>query len=41
MVERQTLLNILEKHGGNRGKAAAELGISPVTLWRKLKLARE
>ena len=40
MVERQTLLNILEKHGGNRGKAAAELGISPVTLWRKLKLAR-
>ena len=41
MVERQTLLNILEKHGGNRGKAAAELGISPVTLWRKLKLSRE
>ena len=41
MVERQTLLNVLEKHGGNRGKAAAELGISPVTLWRKLKLSRE
>jgi PAS domain S-box-containing protein len=36
-AERQTLLTMLEKHGGNRKKAAAELGISPVTLWRKLK----
>jgi len=36
-AERQTLLNMLEKHGGNRKKTAAELGISPVTLWRKLK----
>ena len=36
-AERQALLTILEKHGGNRKKAAAELGISLVTLWRKLK----
>jgi transcriptional regulator with PAS, ATPase and Fis domain len=36
-VERQTLLKMLEKNGGNRKKTAAELGISPVTLWRKLK----
>ena len=37
MAERQTLMNVLEKHGGNRKKTATELGISPVTLWRKLK----
>ena len=37
MAERQTVLRMLEKHGGNRKKAAAELKISPVTLWRKLK----
>jgi transcriptional regulator with PAS, ATPase and Fis domain len=37
-AERQTLLTMLEKHGGNRKKTAAELGISPVTLWRKLKI---
>jgi PAS domain S-box-containing protein len=37
MAERQTILQMLEKHGGNRRKAAGELGISPVTLWRKLK----
>ena len=36
-AERRTLLQVLEKHGGNRKKTAAELGISPVTLWRKLK----
>jgi PAS domain S-box-containing protein len=36
-AERRTLLQVLEKHGGNRRKTAAELGISPVTLWRKLK----
>jgi transcriptional regulator with PAS, ATPase and Fis domain len=36
-AERQTLLAMLEKHGGNRKKTAADLGISPVTLWRKLK----
>ncbi len=39
-AERQTLLKILEKHRGNRKKTAAELGISPVTLWRKLKIPR-
>jgi PAS domain S-box-containing protein len=39
MAERQTLLKMLEKHGGTRKKAAEELGISPVTLWRKLKTA--
>ncbi len=39
-AERQTLLKVLEKNGGNRKKTAAELGISPVTLWRKLKAAR-
>jgi PAS domain S-box-containing protein len=38
MAERETLLQMLEKHGGNRKKTAAELGISPVTLWRKLKI---
>jgi DNA-binding NtrC family response regulator len=38
MAERQTLLQMLEKHGGNRKKTAAELEISPVTLWRKLKV---
>jgi PAS domain S-box-containing protein len=37
MAERQTLLQVLEKNEGNRKKTAAELGISPVTLWRKLK----
>jgi PAS domain S-box-containing protein len=37
MAERQTLLKMLERHGGNRRKAAADLGISAVTLWRKLK----
>ena len=37
MAERQTLLKMLEKHEGNRKKTAQELGISPVTLWRKLK----
>jgi PAS domain S-box-containing protein len=39
-AERQTLLKMLEKHGGNRKKTAAALGISPVTLWRKLKIPR-
>ena len=28
---------ILEKHGGNRIRAAQELGISRATLWRKIK----
>ncbi len=38
-AERQIVLKMLEKHGGNRKKTAKELGISPVTLWRKLKTA--
>lgn len=37
MAEMQALLRILEKHEGSRKKAAEELGISVVTLWRKLK----
>jgi PAS domain S-box-containing protein len=36
-AELETILRVLEKHGGNRKKAAEELGISPVTLWRKLR----
>lgn len=34
--ERKTLLDALEKAGGNKGKAAEMLGISRVTLWKKL-----
>ena len=37
MAERQAILRVLEKYGGSRKKAAAELGISTVTLWRKLR----
>ncbi len=37
MAESQAILRVLEKHGGSRKKAAEELGISAVTLWRKLK----
>jgi DNA-binding NtrC family response regulator len=36
-AEGQAILQVLEKHGGSRKKAAEELGISTVTLWRKLK----
>jgi len=36
-AEAQTILQALEKHRGNRKKAAGELGISGVTLWRKMK----
>jgi hypothetical protein len=31
------ILQALEKHGGSRKKTAEELGISGVTLWRKMK----
>lgn len=36
-VERNYILSVLEAHEGSRTKAAAALGISPTTLWRKLK----
>ncbi len=35
-VEMNTIINILQKHGGNRKRAAMELGISRSTLYRKL-----
>jgi two-component system response regulator AtoC len=35
--ERQRLLSALEKHGGARAAAAAELDMSRSTLWRKLR----
>jgi transcriptional regulator with PAS, ATPase and Fis domain len=35
-VERQRILSALARHGGRRGAAAADLGISRSTLWRKL-----
>jgi PAS domain S-box-containing protein len=38
-AEEQAILQALERHGGNRRKTAEELGISPVTLWRKLNRA--
>jgi PAS domain S-box-containing protein len=36
-VERELILSVLDKNGGNRGKAAKELNINPSTLWRKIK----
>lgn len=36
-VELNTIINVLQKHGGNRKRAAAELGISRSTLYRKLE----
>jgi len=36
-MERQMILAALERHGGNRTRAARELGIHPATLYRKLK----
>ncbi len=38
LIERQTILDALERHGGNRTRAAMELGISTRTLQRKLKI---
>jgi transcriptional regulator of acetoin/glycerol metabolism len=35
-IERQRLLAALSKHRGRKNAAAAELGISRSTLWRKL-----
>lgn len=31
------IIDVLERHGGSRNKAAEELGISTTTLWRKIK----
>jgi PAS domain S-box-containing protein len=36
-AEAQAILRALENHGGSRKKSAEELGISGVTLWRKMK----
>ncbi len=36
-AERAVIISVLKKHGGKRTKAAAELGINPSTLWRKMK----
>jgi two-component system response regulator HydG len=36
-MEKRAILAALERHQGNRSRAARELGISPQTLWRKLK----
>ncbi len=36
-AERAMIIEVLRKHNGSRVKAAAELGINPSTLWRKMK----
>ena len=36
-AERRAIVEVLERHGGNRIKAASELGIHRSTLWRKMK----
>ena len=36
-AEREVIVGVLKKHNGSRVKAAAELGINPSTLWRKMK----
>lgn len=36
-AEKAVIINVLKKHNGSRVKAAAELGINPSTLWRKMK----
>ncbi len=38
--EREIILDMLERMGGNQGRAAQVLGISPRTLYRKLKVYR-
>jgi len=35
-MELQYIREVLEACGGNRTRAAEVLGVSPVTLWRKL-----
>ncbi|MBW1824611.1 MAG: sigma 54-interacting transcriptional regulator, partial [Deltaproteobacteria bacterium] len=36
-AEANVIIDVLKKHGGNRTKAAKELGIDKSTLWRKIK----
>ncbi len=36
-AERKMILDVLNKHNGNRTNAAKELNINPSTLWRKMK----
>jgi PAS domain S-box-containing protein len=36
-AEAGAIMRVLRKHGGHRGRAAAELGIHKTTLWRKMK----
>ncbi|KPJ52763.1 Fis family transcriptional regulator [candidate division TA06 bacterium DG_24] len=36
-AEAQVIIDALRRHGGHRGRAAAELGIHTTTLWRKMK----
>ncbi|HEY9165309.1 MAG TPA: sigma 54-interacting transcriptional regulator [Candidatus Kryptonia bacterium] len=36
-AEASVIVSTLNKHGGSRVKAAAELGMHPSTLWRKMK----
>ena len=38
--EREVIEEILQRHGGNRTRAAEELGIHRSTLWRKLRVYR-
>ncbi len=36
-AEAEVIKNVLAAHHGNRSRAAAELGVSRSTLWRKMK----
>ncbi len=36
-MERSQIIQLLNKHHGNRTRAAAELGMHPTTLWRRMK----
>ncbi len=36
-AEKDVIVGVLRKHNGSRVKAAAELGMNPSTLWRKMK----
>ena len=36
-IEKQELLEVLERTGGNQSKAAEILGVSRVTIWNRMK----